>query len=214
MQTRIPEVDLLRTIAIIMMVIYHTAFDLHVLYHWNIDLWGAGWETFRIATVSLFVLVSGIASQLSKRPIRRALIVLAAALLVSVVTFIYDSTIFIYFGILHCIGVGMLLLIPLKKLNELLIPIGLTLTLAPILFPALAPILTPPPIRPTLDYYPLIPWFGLMLIGSGIGHFLYRRNTYRSLITDHRILTIPGRHALVIYLIHQPILLGILYFIL
>ncbi|MAE68412.1 MAG: heparan-alpha-glucosaminide N-acetyltransferase [Candidatus Peribacteraceae bacterium] len=199
---RITEIDLLRTVAIILMVIYHTAYDLYTFYDWHINLWGESWQTFRIITASLFLILSGIATNFSSKPLRRALIVLACAVLISITTYLYDPTTFIYFGILHCIGLGMLLLIPLKKLRELNILIGIAiLTLIPQI---------PAPL-PTLDYYPIIPWIGLMMIGSGIGYYLYIRNNLRLPITYHlSLITLPGRHALLIYVLHQPIILATL----
>jgi|TARA_Y100000310_G_scaffold336654_1_gene421779 uncharacterized membrane protein len=184
------------------MVIYHTAYDLYTFYDWHINLWGESWQTFRIITASLFLILSGIATNFSSKPLRRALIVLACAVLISITTYLYDPTTFIYFGILHCIGLGMLLLIPLKKLRELNILIGIAiLTLIPQI---------PAPL-PTLDYYPIIPWIGLMMIGSGIGYYLYIRNNLRLPITYHlSLITLPGRHALLIYVLHQPIILATL----
>ena len=198
---RITEIDVLRTIAIVMMIIYHTAFDLRSFYSWDIDLFGRSWEVFRVITVSAFLLASGMSSQLSSRPLRRAAIVLGYALLISAVTYIYDPNTFIYFGILHCIGFGMLLLIPLKKLKEFCIPLGVAILFLP----------TPNPLAPTLDCYPLFPWVGLMMIGAGIGHFLYIRNSFIIHNSKFKILALPGRYALLIYMVHQPILLGILY---
>ena len=93
---RITEIDVLRTIAIVMMIIYHTAFDLRSFYSWDIDLFGRSWEVFRVITVSAFLLASGMSSQLSSRPLRRAAIVLGYALLISAVTYIYDPNTFIY----------------------------------------------------------------------------------------------------------------------
>ena len=203
---RITEIDVLRTIAIVMMIIYHTAFDLRSFYSWDIDLYGTQWEAFRIITVSLFLITSGVSSQLSRRPVKRALTVLSFALLVSIGTYAYDPKTFIYFGILHCIGLGMLLLIPLKKMKEWNIALGIII----ILFP-LSSYHFPLPIRPTLDYYPLFPWVGLMMIGAGIGHFLYIRNSFIIQNSQFTILALPGRHALPIYMIHQPILLGVFY---
>lgn len=192
---RIIEIDLLRTIAIVMMVIYHAAFDIHI----NLDT--PLWETLRLLTVGIFLVVSGMSTPFSRSPLKRALVVLGCALLISTVTYIYNKDYFIYFGILHCIGGGMLLLIPLKKLQTWNIGLGLLVLLIPVI----------PPPRDTLDYYPLFPWIGLMLIGAGLSHYLYIQHTYRLLKKVPRALLLPGRHALLIYMIHQPILLATLY---
>mgnify|MGYP002725626568 CR=1 FL=1 len=211
MTQRVTEIDLIRTVAIILMIIYHTAFDLWAFYDWNIDLWGEAWQTFRIITASLFLIVSGIATNFSSKPFRRALIVLACAMLITIVTYVYDPSTFIYFGILHCIGIGMLILIPLKQLKEFNILLGLTIVSFQIFNFSTFQIFT----RPTLDFYPLLPWLGLMMIGSGLGHYLYIRNDLQ-LITPQasmpalQYFVFPGKYALLIYMVHQPIILGIL----
>jgi uncharacterized membrane protein len=209
MITRHTEIDLLRTIAIVLMVIYHAAYDLHAFYEWNIDLAEPVWETLRVTTVSLFLLLSGISSQFSRHPLKRSAVVLGCAALISIVTYLYDPDTFIRFGILHCIGFGMLLLITLKKLKEINIVFGLLillyqeqLSIINYQFSILA--------KPALDYYPLIPWFGLMLIGAGIGHFLYIRKNFVFVQTQN-IASLLGKYSLVIYMIHQPILLALLY---
>ena len=199
---RIIEIDILRTFAILMMVAYHVAYDLYAFYDWDINLFGSSWQTFRIITASLFLLIAGVTSNFSRDPLRRAMIVIGCALLITAVTYVYDPSTFIYFGILHCLGIGMLLLILFRRLNELNILLGI----AVLFFP------TPTAPLPTLDYYPFLPWFGLMLIGYGIGHYLYIRNDLRFLFSTFRfpLSTFPGRHSLIIYLVHQPIILLLL----
>lgn len=197
---RVIEVDLLRTIAIVLMVAYHTAYDLLTVYGAAINLWGGYWETIRILTVSLFLFVSGVATNFSTKPYTRAATVLLYGMLISLITYTYEPRTFVYFGILHCIGIGMLILIPLKRLKELLILLGIAITLLPEMH---AP-------RATVDFYPIVPWVGFMMIGAGIGHYLYKRNDLRLPLKAHPILTWPGRHALLLYLIHQPILLVVL----
>lgn len=203
---RVTEIDLLRTVAIVMMVAYHTAYDLRFFHGFDINLFGPAWETLRITTVILFLLVAGIASHFSSKPAKRAGTVLLAAAAVSLATYLYDADTFIYFGILHCIGLGLLVLIPLRKLKELTIPIGFVITLLPAPAAPLA----------TLDYYPLLPWAGYMLIGAGVGHYAYIRHSFSAFqhFNISKFITLPGKHALLIYLIHQPILLIVLRFIL
>ena len=66
----------------------------------------------------------------------------------------------------------------------------------------------------TLDYEPLIPWFGVMLIGIAIGKLLYpggvRRSFLEKLGSMPRVLTplcFAGRHTLIIYLAHVPVII-------
>ncbi len=99
------------------------------------------------------------------------------------------------------IGVSLLLLVPLRGLQEWNALLGIVIL-------SLTGIIRPPSYT-TIDYYPMIPWFGVVLIGFGLGHLVYVR-LKRVLHTMSRpvmILTIPGRHSLLIYLIHQPLLL-------
>ncbi|MEO6024053.1 MAG: heparan-alpha-glucosaminide N-acetyltransferase domain-containing protein, partial [Burkholderiales bacterium] len=65
----------------------------------------------------------------------------------------------------------------------------------------------------TEDYVPLLPWFGMVLIGVAVGHWIKARAPFkdwraRSLVT--KALVWGGRHSLILYLLHQPIFIGLL----
>jgi uncharacterized membrane protein len=70
--------------------------------------------------------------------------------------------------------------------------------------------------RSMVDYYPVLPWYGVALVGIYAGRLLYPGGVARLAVPDMsgipivRELSFLGRHSLLIYLIHQPILLGIL----
>lgn len=70
--------------------------------------------------------------------------------------------------------------------------------------------------RLMVDYYPVLPWFGVALIGIYAGHMLYAGGIPRFTLPDKSGtpliwgLSFLGRHSLVIYLVHQPILIGLL----
>ena len=70
----------------------------------------------------------------------------------------------------------------------------------------------------SVDYTPLFPWFGVVLIGIGLGSIMYpgggtRRFSVPEIPSRWKdILTFPGRHSLLIYLVHQPVIILILYF--
>jgi uncharacterized membrane protein len=65
-----------------------------------------------------------------------------------------------------------------------------------------------------VDWYPLLPWLGPALAGLAVGHMLYpggRRGGWGRLLPAAPpwagLAGWPGRHALPIYLVHQPVLI-------
>jgi uncharacterized membrane protein len=227
------ELDILRTTAILGMVVYHTAYDLQSFYGWNIEVFSGGWKLMQLATASLFLLLVGITSSFSNRhPFKRFLRIGAAALLVSVVTFLIDPETYVRFGILHLIAVSALLvpvlvLVPARLRAWLIVPGILLIFSGPSVssIPPIPYLLLPLGIRPehftTVDYFPLIPWFGVILIGYGMGYLLYNRFANgRMLLVEakklrsYEAISWPGRHSLLLYLIHQPVIIGILWILL
>lgn len=201
------ELDALRTIAILLMVVYHAVYDLWAFHGFPIDPFSDFWKTFVVITASLFLLLVGasfvIAWERQKTPLTKALeragVVLLAALLVTIATYLFDPRTFVRFGILHMIGASLLLLPFFQRFRQWNIPLGLLLLFFDL----------PPPAHTSIDYYPMLPWFGVVLIGSGIGHVVYVRPKRTPHATPRllTILTSPGRHSLLIYLLHQPLLL-------
>lgn len=225
--TRYIEIDLLRTLALAMMVVYHIAFDLDYMYGWPVlrSLGVGGWLLAR-ATATLFLLLVGIGFAISwdRRPIyRRQAIrgakILTAAALVSIATYMFDPPAYVRFGVLHLIGTATFLLpffAPLKEWNALvgivIIALGKFIAGATAQTSFLLPLGIPPQDFTTLDYFPLLPWLGVILIGIGVGHFFYIRNLHwRQLLPEQspilQSLAWPGRYSLLMYLLHQPILL-------
>ncbi len=227
--TRYPELDLLRTVAIVLMVIYHFAFDLRFFYDVPLDVLHGPWLVLQRITANLFLLLVGIGAAISlerhrsiRHILRRFVIVAGGALLVTGATYVADPQSFVRFGILHLIALSALLLPLLSRLREGTILLGLLTLFASdailsVLPPSvwLIPIGSPPPHFQTVDYFPFLPWFSTILIGYGLGHLLYIRFTlwrdhFPMLHTQYPIrntLLWPGRHSLPLYLIHQPLIL-------
>jgi uncharacterized membrane protein len=131
------------------------------------------------------------------------------------------------FGVLHCIGLSILLAYPLIRfrnfpliLGVLCIILGIALRVTVIVdFPWLLWLGFVPSGFYTLDYFPLLPWFGVVLIGIFLGNTFYQNNTRKVSLNDHsgfilsRVLCFLGRHSLIIYLLHQLLIVGLLYVI-
>lgn len=234
---RLWEVDAARTLAILMMIAYHAAYDVHKLAPGvDIDPFGGGWRALQVATGSSFLFVVGVSLAISngrarargltggalyRRHVRRAAQVAGAALLVSAATRVALGDDYVRFGILHCIAAAMLigpLLVRLGWLNAVLalgvLVVGLALKDGPTSdIPGVLVLGVPPPGGAGVDWYPLAPWLAPMLLGLAAGLALYpagRRGAWgRRLPLPPAAAAIgaPGRHALPIYLLHQPVLI-------
>jgi uncharacterized membrane protein len=146
-------------------------------------------------------------------------------LIITLVTWVYPHNGFIMFGILHCIGISILLAYPLIRfrtmpliLGILCIILGVFLQITIVVdFPWLLWLGFVPSFFFTLDYFPLLPWFGVVLMGIFLGNSLYQNNKRKFLLKDHsqfimnRMICFLGRHSLIIYLLHQLIIVGLLY---
>jgi len=226
---RIALLDVLRTIAIVLMVTYHAAFDLSYWHGWAIDMRGIVWQAIGRSSAVLFLLLVGVSFAVSARrktpkqiqwhTFRRCAVILSWAMTISIVTYVMAPETSIRFGILHCIGVSLLILLATRKLgawNVLLGSLWIAMGTAERQTTAGNELLLPLGIVPqgftTLDYYPLLPWTGVILLGAGIGTLFLEplcRLAHPQAAWTRR-LTWPGRHALSLYLLHQPILLGVL----
>lgn len=233
MKKRIWELDALRGLCILGMVVVHFVYDLVDLYQlvqWQypplftfVQQWGG----------VLFLLISGICVTLGSRCIRRGLLVFGCGMVVSAVTwgmYCFDfsgKSIIIYFGVLHCLGLCMLLWPIFRKLPHwALAMIGIVLvgagfylqTLEPVSTQWLMPLGLPWKGFASSDYFPILPYLGFFLLGSALGKSLYRNkesllpnvNTRNPIV---RFFLLCGKHSLWIYLLHQPLLSGIFYLI-
>ena len=76
--------------------------------------------------------------------------------------------------------------------------------------PWLYPLGFPGPGFSSADYFPLLPWLFLFLVGAALGGWCLDHRESRLLTAPlPRALTFPGRRSLLIYLLHQPVLYGV-----
>lgn len=231
MKKRIWELDAFRGLCILGMVIVHLVYDMVDMYR-LVD-----WEYPLAFTLvldyggKLFFILSGLCATLGSRSVRRGITVLAGGVLCTAVTggmyllgLASDPIIIIWFGALHCLGVCMLLWPLFKKLPVwALILLGAAALGAGWYldafvradFPWLVPLGVVFPGFRTSDYFPLLPNLGFFLLGAAIGRVLYRKKESLLPGVNARLFPISflcwcGRQALPIYLLHQPILTGLL----
>jgi uncharacterized membrane protein len=222
---RLPAIDVARGCALLAMFVYHLMWDLNYFGFIGSDYAASPAAKFFAHTVaSAFLLLVGISLSLAAREApRRAFwqrlgrIALAAAAISLVTWFVFRDEL-IYFGILHCIALSSLLAWPLRRAP---VPIILALALVAIVVPHLFtnPFFDAPGwlwlglssnVPASVDYQPLLPGFGLVLIGLASGRLITTTTTPQWLQrpASGPILTtleFGGKHSLIIYLLHQPV---------
>ena len=225
---RLAGIDALRGAAVCAMIAYHFCFDLNwfsVLHaDFNRD---ALWLSLRAIIVTSFMLLVGISLFLARQAVigrarywRRIGLITGCAMLVTAASYAAFPATFITFGILHCIAIASLLAWPLTRrplaaltVGIVIVAIGLQVRLPLFDTPWLnwIGLMTHKPA--TEDYVPLFPWLGVALIGISVGAWLSGQS-FRALRPVARVapawLTWLGRHSLLVYMVHQPILLGVL----
>lgn len=225
---RLRLIDALRGVAIALMVAFHFCFDMAYLGLAGFDFYNdAFWLNARTFILSSFLLLVGVSLVLANRTefvfrhyFRRLMLVTGAALLVSLSTWFMFGERMVFFGVLHCIAVASvigLLFLRAGWLNLLfgVVLIGLALGYESVWFDVPGRrwigLMTHKPL--TEDYVPLLPWFGVVLVGMALGTSLkyLARRVQQSLDTRPvNMLAYAGRHSLIIYLLHQPLLFGLL----
>ena len=231
------EIDLLRGIAIVLMIIYNTLYDLNYFNIYKIDFHSGIFQIYTYGVAIFFILV-GISlslsysrakknltkKQLQFKFLKRGLKIFGLGLLITLVTWIYLNDGFVVFGVLHCIGISIILVYPFLQFHYKNLLLGITFILVGILlktltfdFYWLVWLGFSPSQFYTVDYFPLIPWFGVVLIGIFIGKNLYpdykRRFNLKDL-SNYKIvakLSFLGCHSLIIYLVHQPIIIALIH---
>jgi uncharacterized membrane protein len=228
---RLLGLDIARSATLLGMVCFHIVFDLqmfghlpfgttlHPVFYWHARL-VAGSFLF-LAGVSLW-LAHG---QGIRWPAfwRRWIKLVAAAALVTVATYVALPEYFVYFGILHCIAASSLIgLFALRLPAAAVAALGAVIMVASYILPD--PAFNAPLLRfiglatepaMTVDFEPLFPWVGPFLLGLASAKWASARGLlHRLTLPDTpvlRRLALPGQHSLMVYLVHQPILIPLIW---
>ena len=223
-------IDALRGMAILAMVVYHFCFDLR---YFGVTQWDfyrdPFWLNARTLILSSFLLIAGVSLVLADhsrrspaRFWRHVGTIGVCAVAVSAASYVLFPASWIWFGVLHAIVVSLIVARPLVRHPALALVIGAGVIAAGNLVTHVAfdnralgwiGFTTTKP--RTEDYVPLFPWAGVLLLGIAVGRVLVR--------TDFRPLNFAekwprwmawlGRHSLAAYMVHQPVLIGLLFLV-
>jgi len=238
------EIDMLRGVAIVMMVIFHLLWDL-----WSfrimpdLVLYAGFWKYFQRTTAISFLILVGVSLTVSYRRerekaggaqsawekfLRRGLRIFGIGLCFTIFGMVsgYANVDIGYvdIGILHLIGIAIMVIYPLlgyRWINLILwvlfVIVGgfvqrIELSHNWLVYFGLHTSNYYP-----LDYFPIFPWLGVVLLGVFLGNTFYGKHGRMILLPDWgelppvRLLRFLGRHSLIIYVIHQPLMIAILY---
>ncbi|MBC2722632.1 heparan-alpha-glucosaminide N-acetyltransferase [Desulfosporosinus sp.] len=218
---RYGEIDFLRSVAILLMVLFHIVYDLREFAGININYQDPVWFLIGKASALLFIFISGLASGFSRSPVRRGLKVLLYGMGITIATYLAMKDIYVRFGILHFLGVTMILSPIIYSLSSRILWVlagasallgfwfkGLVLETS--LFLPLGLMYKE---FGSMDYYPLFPYISVTFLGVLAYRHLYQRRS-KPLVAfklDYKPILWLSRNSLLIYLVHQPIILLIIF---
>ena len=233
---RLAFIDVARGLALLAMALYHFVWDLEFFGYVAAGTAGTGgWKIFARLIASSFLFLAGYSLVLGQWPrirfdafLRRFAKIAGAAALITIATYFAFPGTFIFFGILHSIAAASLVGLLFLRLPAVVSFVAAAAAIAAPLY-LRSPIFDAPwlwwvGLSETLprsnDYVPLLPWLGPFLLGLGAAKLFHARLVTAlagqpSTEGKGRLWTTPlvfgGRHSLAIYLIHQPVLIGLVY---
>ena len=214
---RIDELDSLRATALVMMLILNFVTDLNHFGIMNTETGDQWWWLARIAA-SLFVGISGVSYFLAHqleydftKTSGRTKRLIFWAFVITIITYIFEPSAYVRFGVLHLLALASIVAFPVARKPEFALGIGLILLIIPLSSNSNLVWLG---LRETgfiaVDYFPLNPWLGIFFIGLALASRIYPEGKPLTEIQWPEKWLWFGRNTLTIYVIHQPILIGLL----
>ncbi len=221
---RIQLIDAVRGVCLIIMVVHHVLYDMYAFCGapWS---WFSNpvWDVLHYLDAGTFILLAGLSCNFSHSNLRRGLRTLGLALVITLVTTLMGPETAIRFGILHLLSACMIFYHFTRRVWE-----GLPAPVLPVLM-ILATILAAPltdgypssvphlwmiglvtPDFYSADYFPLLPWIFVFLLGTWCGKYV-RSGSLPQWFYEAKApaLAAVGRKSIWIYMLHQPVIYGL-----
>ena len=225
---RIEIIDALRGLCVVLMVAHHLLHNLVAFLGaptWF--FWNPVFDVLQPFFGGLFIMLSGVSSRFSRSNVKRGLIAFALAMAITLVTTLIGMP--IAWGVLHLLGFSMVFFGLTHKLWD-----ALPKAVPPMIFIigiiggaiATANISVVCPHEwmryivsivgwrqwgfVSFDYFPLLPWLFVFLLGTWVGVYI-KNGTFPKWFYESKVPIFPkiGRKALIVYIVHQPILYGL-----
>jgi uncharacterized membrane protein len=226
-QERIQSIDLIKGIDIVFMVLFNYSVTLDYFRLIPIPSDYLYRYILPISIASIFIFMSGVTSyinyekhkeKLTLKYFIRGIKLLFFAALITLFSYVFVPQYTIFFGILHFFAVSSFLIPFFIKYNKLNLIAGLSIILSGVYlqqqtfnFSYLSWLGFVPETLSTFDYFPLLPWFGVILLGVYYGKYIIEKTAKIRLQSKIScIFTFMGKHSLTVYLVHQPALILLL----
>lgn len=220
------ELDVLRGLAVILMVVFHIGYDLalfgYASYKTTEDI---EWILFRGIILSMFLLAVGMSAYLAyndgiryDKLVKTLLKLILVSILISAGSYVMFPQQWIYFGVIHFIVVALVLVLPFIKVPRMALFFAIALIGSYLMGYTPLEAMFQYSVKHwhiplyTVDLVSFTPWFGVVLIGVFVmDKKIFGLKLAQNTVTKRTALM--GRHSLAIYLLHQPALLGLFYII-
>ena len=213
---RVDELDSLRATALVLMLVLNFVTDLNHFGLMNTETGDMWWWMARI-TASLFVGISGVSYFLAHRleydftkTSGRTKRLIFWAFVITIITYIFEPSVYVRFGVLHLLALASIVAFPVARKPEFALGIGLILLIIPLSSNSNLVWFGLSETVIAVDYFPLNPWLGIFFIGLALASRIYPEGKPLTGIQWPEKWLWFGRNTLTIYVIHQPILIGLL----
>ena len=213
---RVDELDSLRATALVLMLVLNFVTDLNHFGLMNTETGDMWWWLARI-TASLFVGISGVSYFLAHRleydftkTSGRTKRLIFWAFVITIITYIFEPSMYVRFGVLHLLALASIVAFPVARKPEFALGIGLILLIIPLSSNSNLVWFGLSETVIAVDYFPLNPWLGIFFIGLALASRIYPEGKPLTGIRWPEKWLWFGRNTLTIYVIHQPILIGLL----